>query len=233
MNKLSALYKVGKKVREGKACEGTLTVEALLDTTVLGTMRSEIKAGSEKREKKTEIQFGEENFKFEHSGKGHGEGCCGGHPHGMKAHGFRRMHHHHGHCCSGGMGKLDHALFMLKVLDKTEYQEKEDGSGLFSLQLTLADLPEGIQGMIKSKCCGVEGHPSFEECCPDHAKAWLASCGCMDLDLQTITPVSLNISLAVNADHSPSELKAVLLASAKDNAGKEHSVTINANGLCK
>lgn len=233
MNKLSALYKVGKKMKACSPCEGTMTLEALLDTTVLGTMRSEIKAGPEKSEKKTEIQFGEENFKFEHSGKAHGESCCGEHHHGMKMHGFKKMHHHHGHCCSGPVGKLDHALFMLKVLDKTEYQENPDGSGVFTLELAVADLPESIQGMIQTKCCGANGHPSLEECCPEHAKAWLETCGCMDLDLQTIMPVSLNISLTVNADHGVSALKATLLGTVKDKSGQERTMTVHANGQCK
>lgn len=232
MNKLSALYKVGKKMKANGPCEGTMTLEALLDTTVLGTMRSEIKAGPEKREKKTEIQFGDESFKFEHSGKGHGGACCEDGPRGMRHHGFKKMHHHHGHCCSGPVGKLDHALFMLKVLDQTEYQENADGSGTFTLQLSVADLPDSIQGMLQSKCCGITDHPSLEECCPEHAKAWLESCGCMDLDLVTMMPVSLNINVSVNAEYGITAMTATVLGSVKDKEGQDHSLTVKANGQC-
>lgn len=232
MNKLSALYKVGKHLKGCSPCAGSLNIEAILDTTVIGTLHSELRSEADSIEKKTEIQFGEEKLRFEHIGKGPGTACCSDHHPSIGMQGLKKAHNHYSHCCSGPFSKLEHALFMLKVLDKTVYQVNPDGTRTFALDLMVSDLPEGMQAMAQSRCCGAGGYTNFEDCCPEHAKAWLERCGCMELDPQSIVPVSLNLTLAVTEGYVVSALKATLTATAKDKSGEVHQVTINVDGQC-
>lgn len=220
MNKLTALYNMMKQIKETDSFSGTGNVEAHFDETLLGTLNSEMSCAPGQCEKKIEIRFGEEVLKIEHQGteKFHGK-MCG--PHG---------HHMHSHGCCGPKGKLGKAMFMLKVLDKTELQELEDGSKILTMELNADDLPNHIQEHMKNKCCGM----AETDCCSGHhekAHAWLASCGCMDLDFETLKPQSVSVKIVLKSDCSPAEITAVIKAGASDKSGKPHSITVNAN--CK
>ncbi len=222
MNKLTVLYNLMKQMKESDACTGTAAVEAKLDETVLGTLKSEFGCAPGHCEKKMEIHFGEEVLKLEHQGtdKLHGK-MCGSHGH----HG----HHGHGNGCGGPKGKLGKAMFMLKVLDKTELQELADGRKVLTMDLAADDLPSHLQEHLKNKCCGME---KMEHCCGNHEKIqdWMTACGCMDLDCETFKPLSVSVKAILKPDCSPSEMNAVIKAEVSDRNGKPHTITINANG---
>lgn len=136
----------------------------------------------------------------------------------------------HGHNCCGPQGKLERIMFMLKVLDKTELQELENGTKLLTLKLASDDLPACIGEHMMNKCCGAEG---AEALCGHHEKLhdWMASCGCMALDFTTLRPENLHITLTLNSDCSPAEMNTLLIGSAFDKDGNAHTITINAG--CK
>lgn len=215
MNKLTALYNMMKQMKDADTFKGTGAVEARLDETVLGTLNSEFGCGPGHCEKKMEIRFGEEVLKIEHQGseKFH-----------MKMHG----HHGHSHGCCGPKGKLGKAMFMLKVLDKTELQELEDGRKLLTLTLNAEELPQHLKAHMKDKCCGIS---ETDCCCGHHEKihSWMASCGCMDLNFDTLEPSSVSVKITLNPDCSPSEMNAVVKAAVADNTGKARSITISAD----
>lgn len=222
MNKLTALYNMMKQIKDTEAFRGTISAEALMDEALLGTLHSEMACAPDHCEKKMELRFGEEVLKFEHQGteKFHGK-MCGPHGH----HG----HHGHGHGCCGPKGKLGKAMFMLKVLDKTELQELEDGRKVLMMSLTAEDLPNHMKEHMKSKCCGLS---EMDCCCGNHEKfqGWLASCGCMDLDFNTLEPQSVTLKIHLNSDCSPAEMNAVIKAGIADNSGKARNITLNING---
>lgn len=222
MNKLTALYNMMKQMKETEAFNGSGAVEARLNDTVLGTMNSEFSCAPGHCEKKMEVRFGEEVLKFEHQGtdKLHGMCCTPGH-HG---HG-----HGHGGGCCGPKGKLGKAMFMLKLLDKTELQELEDGRKSLTLELTAEDLPKHMKEHMKQHCCGT----TDKECCGGHhdkLKAWLAACGCLEIDRETLEPQSVALKIILEADCSPAEVHALVKATAADKAGKGHTITLKANG---
>lgn len=225
MNKLTALYTMMKQIKETEAFSGSGAVEARLDDTVLGTMTSEFSCAPGHCEKKMEVRFGEEVLKFEHQGTDKLKGMCcapGQHMHG----------HGHGGGCCGPKGKLSKAMFMLKLLDKTELQELEDGRKILTLELTAEDLPKHMKEHMKNHCCGM----GEKECCGGHhekLKDWMTSCGCMDLNPETIEPQSVSLKLVLAADCSPAEVNVVIKATAADKEGKTHSITLKADGLKK
>lgn len=216
MNKLTALYNMMKQIKEAESFNGGLAVEVQLDDTLLGTLNSDIGCAPGHCEKKVEVRFGEEVLKFEHKGT---DGFHG------KMHG----HHIHGHGCCGPKGKLSKAMFMLKALDKTELQELEDGKKILTMELAAEDLPKHMKEHMKNKCCRM----SEMECgCGHHEKVhgWMESCGCMDLDLETIEPQGLSLKIMLNPDCSPADVSAVIKAVVSDKDGKARSITVNANG---
>ncbi len=225
MNKLSALYKMVKEVREHKPTDTTLTGEAILGEMVLGTLKTELLFGPDKMEKNTEFHCGEETFKFEYSGAGHK--------------GLKTMHMHHRHgmghggkCC-GPMNKLDRALFMIKVLDKLEYIENNDETGVFTLVLKMEDMPEKIQESMKHRCCEFSEHHTLPECCPEGAKSWLTQCGCMNIDFKTMAPESLKIQVTVKEDKTPVEASVQMVVKGKDKEGNDQVMTVNLKGNTK
>lgn len=220
MNKLTALYNLMKHMKETKAFSGAAELEAKLDETVVGTVNATINCAPERCEKKMELRFGEEVLKFEHQGT---EKFC----HPMCGPGG---HHHHGHGCVGPHGKLERIMFLLKVLDKTELQELEDGTKVLAMELAPNDLPNCVNEHMNNKCCGID---KVECLCGHHDKlhGWMASCGCMDLDFSTMVPERVSVKLKLNSDCSPAGMSAVITGTAADKDGKSHTITINAG--CK
>lgn len=221
MNKLTVLYNLMKHMKETEVFNGSAAVEARLDDTVLGTMNSEFGCAPGHCEKKVEIRFGEEVLKFEHQGteKIHGK-LCGPHGH---------FHHQHTGSCCGPKGKFGKAMFMLKMLDKTELQELEDGGKILSLELNAEEFPAHMKEHMKDQCCGM----SEKECCGDHEKIhrWMTSCGCMDMDFSTLEPQAVSLKVTLKPDGSPLEMNAVISAGVKDKQGQAHSITLSA--VCK
>lgn len=226
MNKLTVLYNMMKQLKETETFNGSVAVEGRLDETVLGTMNSEFGCAPGHCEKKMEVRFGEEVLKFEHQGtdKHHGK-MCGPHGHGHHIHGQQ------GGCC-GPKGKFGKAMMMLKLLDKTELQELEDGSKILTIQLTPEDLPAHMKEHMKDKCCGM----TEKECCNGHHEkihSWMASCGCMDMDFDTLEPQNVSLKIVLKADCSPVEMNAVIKAGVTDKQGNAHSITVSAQGQKK
>lgn len=232
MNKLTAMYTMFKKVQEKESMNALITAEAKLDETILATMTTEIHKSADRREKKTEIKFGQETVKFEHSGAADADGkCCG-------PHGFMHKHHGHGHghgkgCC-GAHSKLDKAMFMLKMLDKTDYVENSDGTSTLSLNVTFDDLPQKVQEHMKQHCCKMHEHGGAD-CCEKFkgAHAWLETCGCMEIDHATIKPEMVKLVVSLKSDKSPEKVELSLLVHANDQSGKARTMTLQATGQCK
>lgn len=163
MNKLSALYTVVKHVKEMEKVNGSAHGEILFGETILGKVDAKVICEDGKCTKQAEAQFGEETIKFERTGSDEG-GCCGGHGlHGHHAHGHK-FEHPHGKM--KGQSKLGKAMMMLKLLDKTEYEELANGQKTLSLEMTMEDLPEGMRTQM-------EAHLN---CKRSHLKKMMASC---------------------------------------------------------
>ncbi len=166
MNKLSALYTVVKHVKEMEKVNGSAHGEILFGETILGKMDAKLICEDGKCTKQAEAQFGEETIKFERTGSAEGA-CCGGHGHhGHIAHAHgHKFEHPHGKM--KGHSKLGKAMMMLKLLDKTEYEELASGQKTLSLEMTMADLPEGMRAQM-------EAHLNYKR---NHLKKMMASCG--------------------------------------------------------
>lgn len=165
MNKLSALYTVVKHVKEMEKVNGSAHGEILFGETVIGKVDAKVICEDGKCTKQAEAQFGEETIKFERTGSDEG-GCCGGlghHGHIGHAHGHKFAHPHGK---MKGHSKLGKAMMMLKLLDKTEYEELASGQKTLSLEMTMADLPEGMRVQM-------EAHLNYKR---NHLKKMMASC---------------------------------------------------------
>lgn len=218
MNKLTVLYTLMKRMQEKEAFNGKAVLEAKLDEILVGTANVDINCAPGRCERKMELHFGQEVLKFEHQGtEKFRHPMCGSHG-----------HHNHGGC--GPRGKFERAMFLLKILDKTELQELENGTKILSLNLLPDELPNCLSEQMKNKRCGIEN----TEClCGHHEKlkGWMASCGCMALDFATLKPENLRMTLTLNSDCSPADMNTVISGSAFDQEGKTRIITITAG--CK
>lgn len=218
MSKLTVLYNIVKKAKETKACQGAAEAEFKLDDILLGTVSARFDCSDDRCEKTVQARFGEETLNVEHRGKG----CCPqeGLPHGH----FHGQGHGHRRCCSGS--PLDKALFMLKVLDRLELEEPDNGLKVLTLTLKAEDLPDAVLQKLQG-CC--TEHP----CCHSDAMARrLEACGFASADLSNLTPGSLSLRLLVKADYSVQELSLVVNGTVADStapAGRALTATLTAS----
>lgn len=200
MNKLTVLYNMMKKARETEACSGTASVELRLDESILGTIEASFNHGEGRCGKTVKAQFGDETLNFDHQGKE-----CG--HHGRGHHGAE--HRHHG-CCAGG--RLDKAMFMLKLLDRLELQEPGNGMKLLTLTLRAEDLSDVMKGHMK--------HHGVGKCCRNEALLRrLAEFGLTDPDFDTAEPETISLRVMVKPDYSVHEVNAAFNGSIADKGG--------------
>lgn len=136
MSKLATIYNVMKEMKNNKGMEGTMDVQITTS-----------EAGQDVEETlilQTSRPFSMENHPGKPGHEGHAEfqqihGHMKGFMHG--APGF------HGHSGFGGH-KIDHAMMMIKMLDRTKLEELENKK-ILSLDLTNADVPEQVKKMLE------------------------------------------------------------------------------------
>jgi hypothetical protein len=221
MNKLSALYTVVKHVKEMEKVNGSAHGEIQFGETILGKMDAKVICEDGKCTKQAEAQFGEESIKFERTGSDEG-GCCGGHGH----HGYHGHHGHvhgnkfeHPHGKMKGHSKLGKAMMMLKLLDKTEYEELANGQKTLSLEMTMADLPEGMRAQMESHlkiCCSPETNCcSSESNCHTQILKHLKASGLMDVNPDSITPEKVSIKMLLDESGKPLQADLLMVVNSK------------------
>lgn len=173
-----------------------------------------------------------------HKSHGLGEDCCGTQSQGKEE-----------NCCGpqyhGKMrfGKISKAMMLIKLLDQLNYNESEN---TLSLEMTLSDLPENIQKHMKehlafkkehiksmlSTCCDSKEDSS---CCEgeDHHKLvmeHLKKVGLFEIDIDSIEPKNINVSLKLDVDSKPREMKASFEIDATTKNGESKPIVFTMNG---
>lgn len=263
MNKLTALYELMKNMKAMDCPTGNMNSELKFGETVIASGFAESKTENGKQVKKTEINMGEETIKFERSGNTMG-GCTGGFGHygvhkGMKHQGMHRsmysgMHSEMIHKMHSGSvncdnqnkdcqmhtrgGKLSKAMLLIKLLDKTVYDEK---AKQFSLELSPSDMPDGMKAQfeqhltykkehMKSMMCSCEE----DNCCSDehHQKLFkhLVDAGIKEVDLDSIMPNKVSLMIKVDEAIKPTEINFDVLIDAKLKSGDESPMHFSLEG---
>ncbi len=229
MSKLNVLYNVIRTMKEQTVFEGQADVELKYDKDVLGTVNGTFLKDKEngRCEKSVKVQMGTEEYKFEHEGKMkfEGKGCAEGHGHGFMFHG--KGHGNHGNCGHGPKGKMGHFMMMLKVLDKMQATDLEDGRKLLSIQFEGDEIPKECLGMIHHKMKmhhengGPYGHGKM--------KGMFEQCPCKDIDKETIKPEKIELQMFVSKDNKILSKTALIELSGKDHEGESHLMSLEVN----
>jgi len=223
MSKLNVLYNVMKTMKETEVIEGKANVEAIFDDLTIGTFEAEFKKDklNGNCEKKVKAQIGTEEFKFEHEGKMKVSGnmCKEGHGH----------HHHFEKCCNGAKNKMDKMMMLIKVLDKMELQELENGRKVLGLTFEGDDIPKEVIHMLHKKM--EKHHEGHGHCCGHHEKfkAMFENCPCKDINKETIRPEKVEIQVFISKEFKVESKSAHIKLNAKDFDNKEHSLSLEMN----
>lgn len=235
MNKLTALYSVMKNLKEmkentdGSPINGNALLELRFGETLLGAANGKIECADGKCVQRAEVSFGEESMKFERSGSSTVHCCEMGHT--------KQFHHPMGHTHHGRkFSKLNHAMLMIKLIDKTDFETLANGQNALSLELSMADLPENMkaaaetclkrkQAMLKKimdACADENLCEDIEACCEasccddstccghdnihKHLIETLKKAGMMTVDPSSITPEKISIRLLMDEAAKPISL---------------------------
>lgn len=223
MSKLNVLYNVMKTMKETEVIKGKGNVEAMFNELTIGTIEAEFKkdklGGS--CEKKVKAQIGTEEFKFEHEGnmKVSGKMCKEGHGH----------HHHLEKCCNGAKNKMDKMLMLIKVLDKLELQELENGRKVLEITFEGNEIPKECIAMFHKTI--EKHHEGHGNCCVNHEKfkKIFENCPCKDINKETIQPEKVEIRVFISKDFKVESKSANIKLNVKDFDNKEHSLSIKMN----
>lgn len=190
-----------------------------------------------------ELKMGEALMPFEHECGCHEDSCKPPH---------KFMKHHNG-CCGHKIGK---AMFMLKLLDRLNYEELPNGQKKLSLEMTFADLPEDMQEKMMKKraylaamkhqdgcnqdegCCSDdEACCAQAEACCEHSechkavKAWFVENGGCDLNVETLEMGTHSMTLIIDENAKPLEMHMACQAKAKTHSGEEKDLRIQLKGI--
>lgn len=220
MNKLTALYGVMKHLRDMKSekrFSGKMDAQLLLGEEEIGTASGHMDCTEESCSHTFEMNLFGEEVKFEHKGTANPH-CCGAR--NIHIHGHEGMT---GHTLKGRTlrgRKYTKAMMMLKLLDRLEYQVSEEGKGILSLELTMADLPEEMR---EACCCGLQMHPAMS--------SYFKKGSLANVDLQSMEPESLSIKLLVDEEARPQKISMVHVISAKQYNGEAQDLQFKFSGV--
>jgi hypothetical protein len=169
MNKIKVLYDVVTTMRKKENIKGTLIVNAKKDEVNVFELSNAFEKsnvnGRMKAKVNAEVNCAGKSFKHESSTDFDGEGFHGHHNFMKHMHGQMPMHHHgsnHPDRKFGGPKEgLNKLAFVLGLLNTLKFEEKEDKSGV--LTLNLRDVPEDIKNMVHEKIKQGKFHGEHEE----------------------------------------------------------------------
>ncbi len=209
MSKLMTLYKAIKSVKEMKSIDAVATGEMSCGDAVVGTVNGSMICKDGKCSKQLEAKMGERTIKFGVDGCCSDVDCCKGEQ-----------------CCTDdvcckGYGKLNHAMMMLKLLDRLEEKTDEKGQKSLVLELNQNDMPSGFRAHMSSHMGHCFKHISKKGCCVE-------TC-CADLDMSTIMPTNLRVEMLLNETGAPTEMLVAAVASSKLKSGADNEIRVRLN----